>query len=289
MTATGSQHAPAISRVQLGAELRRLREARGLRLADVAGKLGVVPSTLCRIETGKSPTRTCYLNTLIRLYGIDDPDQRLHLADLAREGQRDGWWTEFTDILPVSTCHYLGLETAASTVRVFTTQVIPGLLHAPGYAAAAWQAIRPGLDPATLDRLLAVTRRRQELLNDQGFRLHAILDEMTLRRPIGTADVMTAQLDHLAAFTTAGNVTLQVLPIATAWPVITHPFASLSYPDPGTPGTAAASSAPGHVTITRPAAQARALNSTFNTLATAALSPDDSTRLIVRLARAGHR
>jgi transcriptional regulator with XRE-family HTH domain len=288
MTPTGSQHAPAISRVKLGTELRRLREARGLRLADVAGKLGVVPSTLCRIETGRAPTRTCYLNTLIGLYGIDDADQRRQLADLAREGQRDGWWTEFTDVLPISTCHYLGLESAAATVRVFTTQAIPGLLRTPGYAAAVWRASRPSTDPAQFRRLLAVTQHRQKLLNDDGFRLHAVVDEAALRRPIGTTDVLNAQLDHLAALTTNGNVTLQVLPLTTPWTVLSHPFALLAYPDPATPDTAATSNAPGQVTIARHADQVRALKTTFSTIAATALPPADSARLITQLAQAGH-
>ena len=37
---------------------RRLREARLLRLEDVAARLGVAPSTLSRIETGLAPART---------------------------------------------------------------------------------------------------------------------------------------------------------------------------------------------------------------------------------------
>jgi transcriptional regulator with XRE-family HTH domain len=160
MTTTGSQHAPAINRLKLGTQRRQLREARGLRLVDVADSLEVVASTLCRIETGRAPTRTCYLNTMLSLYKIDDPDQRQHLADLAREGQRDGWWTEFTDLLPTSTCHCLSLESSAASVRVFATQVIPGLLRTPGYATAVWQATNPSLDPAMLDRFLAVTRAR---------------------------------------------------------------------------------------------------------------------------------
>jgi transcriptional regulator with XRE-family HTH domain len=176
VTTTSTQHAPAISRVKLGTELRQLREARRLRLADVATKLGVAASTLSRIETGRAPIRACYLNTMADLYQIDDPDQRRRLTDLAREGHRDGWWTQFTDLLPTATCHYLGLESAATSIRVFTTQAIPGLLRTPGYATAAWQATRPSADPAQLNRLLAITRHRQELLNDEDFRLHAILD-----------------------------------------------------------------------------------------------------------------
>lgn len=55
------------------------------------------------------------------------------------------------------------------------------------------------------------------------------------------------------------------------------------------PGAAATSSAPGHVTIARVAGQARALTTTFGTLATVALTPGDSARLITQLARAAHR
>lgn len=45
---------PAVSRHRLGTQLRQLRQARALRLADVAAELGIAGSTLSRIETGKA-------------------------------------------------------------------------------------------------------------------------------------------------------------------------------------------------------------------------------------------
>jgi hypothetical protein len=172
-----------------------------------------------------------------------------------------------------------------ASVRVFATQVIPGLLRSPGYATAVWQAATPSLDPKLLDRFLAVTRHRQELLKDEDFNLHAVLDETALRRPISTADAMTA---HLAESTANANITLQVLPLTTPWPVLSHPFALLAYRDPAgkaAPDIAATSPAPGHVTITRHAARARTLNTAFDKLTAAALSRADSARLacLVRL------
>lgn len=53
--------ARAVGRHGLGSELRALRQARSLRLEDVAAKLEVAPSTLSRIETGKAPTKMSYL------------------------------------------------------------------------------------------------------------------------------------------------------------------------------------------------------------------------------------
>jgi len=49
---------PTMRRRRLGADLRQLREQNSLRLEEVADHLGVAPSTLSRIETGKAPTRS---------------------------------------------------------------------------------------------------------------------------------------------------------------------------------------------------------------------------------------
>jgi ribosome-binding protein aMBF1 (putative translation factor) len=89
---SGTKSGPAVLRHQLGTELRRLREASSLRLEDVATGLGLAPSTLSRIETGKAPARTSYVYTMLDIYGVHDSQQRRALIDTAREGQRKSWW-----------------------------------------------------------------------------------------------------------------------------------------------------------------------------------------------------
>jgi DNA-binding XRE family transcriptional regulator len=91
---------PTIRRRRLGTELRRLRESRSLRLQDVASSLGVAASTVSRIETGNAPTRTSYLTVMLELYGVADPADRRALIEMAREGQRKGWWAPSEDLLP---------------------------------------------------------------------------------------------------------------------------------------------------------------------------------------------
>src|SRR5271155_5642123 len=91
---------PTISRQRLGIKLRELREARSLRLEDVAAKLDIRPSTVSRIETGLAPTRVSYLSVMLDLYGIDNPEQRRMLADIAWAGQRKEWWAAYNDVLP---------------------------------------------------------------------------------------------------------------------------------------------------------------------------------------------
>ena len=104
---------PAARRRALGTTLRQLREDRAFRLEDVAAHLGVAPSTLSRIETGKAPTRASYLTLLLTLYGVDDPTDRTELAELARDGQHKGWWDDHTDLIPTAARTYYGLESAA--------------------------------------------------------------------------------------------------------------------------------------------------------------------------------
>jgi transcriptional regulator with XRE-family HTH domain len=64
---------PTVRRRRLGTELRRLREANSIKLEEVAEQLGVAPSTLSRIETGKAPTRSAYLSEMLKLYGSRTP------------------------------------------------------------------------------------------------------------------------------------------------------------------------------------------------------------------------
>jgi transcriptional regulator with XRE-family HTH domain len=186
-TADAALSGPVIRRHRLGAELRRLREARSLRIGDVTGVLGVAQSTLSRIETGLAPARTSYVSLLLSMYGVTDPDEQRRLTDLAREGQRKGWWAEHEDHLPAGAGTYLGLEDAACQIRTFAVQTVPDLLQTSGYAAAAFRASRPDLDSAQAAALAAVARRRAEAQRDGRLRSpardHRRIRAVTHRRP----------------------------------------------------------------------------------------------------------
>lgn len=274
-----------IARHRLGTILRDLRENHGMLLEDAAARLGVAPSTLSRVETGKAPTRTAYLSLLLDHYQLTDPDRRRELADLARQGQRDPWWHDATDLLPRGEGRCLGLEEAAGRVHVLATQLIPALLQEPGYTAAAIRATRPELQPRQARVLASLTARRCLLLPRDGFRLHAILDETALRRAPATASAMPDQLAHLTSLAARTNITIQVLPLATPWPVTSSPFTLLTFPDPADPETACTLSPSGDHQLTTSPGHVRALTGTFTAISRAALPPEASSLLIADLAR----
>jgi transcriptional regulator with XRE-family HTH domain len=275
---------PTIRRRRLGTDLRRLREAQSLRLEDVAAHLGVAPSTLSRIETGKAPTRTSYLTLMLDLYGVDDPDRRRLLTDLAREGQRKGWWADCDDLLAAGTGNYLGLEAEASVLRTFAVQVVPGLLQTEQYASAVIRASRPDLPAEQIARLVRLRLRRQELLKGTDkHRLHLVVDESALLRSIGSAGTMIGQLEHLRELIAQAPVTVQVLTLARVRTVLTEPFTMLSFADQGDTDIACATSIRGQLIFEEREAEVRALRSTFDALTRAAMPPSDSAAFVSRL------
>lgn len=277
---------PTIRRRRLGAELRLLREARLLKLEDVAGRLGVAASTLSRIETGKAPTRTSYLTVMLDLYGVQDPAQRRSLTELARAGQHKGWWADWDDLLPPGFGRYLGLEAEASAMRAFQAQVIHGLLHTEEYARAVITASRADLAAEQIERLVAVQLRRQELLiRDDPMQLSLVLDESALVRAMGSPAVMSRQLEHLLDASQQPAVTVQVLRLSGgSRQVLSGSFGILSFADPGDPDVVCAEGIRGRVLLAERGVDVWASSAVFEALSHAALAPAESAEFIRSLA-----
>jgi transcriptional regulator with XRE-family HTH domain len=277
---------PTVRRRRLGSDLRRLREERSLRLEEVATQLGVAPSTLSRIETGKAPTRTSYLALMLDLYDVHDPDQRRALMDLAREGQRKGWWVGSEDLLAAGTGNYLGLEAEASGMRAFQAQVVHGLMRTPAYARAVIEARQPDLRPEQVERLVEVGTRRQDVLSGTDpIRLRVVLDESVLLRVVASAEVMREQLAYLIEAGGRPTVTIQVLPLGGADRALAPmPFEILSFADPGDADVACGKGIRGQVILEQRGAEVQALARTFERLSEAALSPAESASLIGKVA-----
>jgi transcriptional regulator with XRE-family HTH domain len=279
---------PTIRRRRLGADLRRLREQRSLRLEEVAEHLGVASSTLSRIETGKAPTRTSYLALLLDLYEVADPAHRRRLTELAIQGQRKGWWMSFEELLPVGAGSYLGLEAEACALRAWSALVVPGLAQTAEYARALIVAARPDLTAEQAERLAAVQVRRQEVLRGADpIALDLLLDESVLLRSVAPPAVMRGQLEHLAEVSRAPNVTVRVLRLAgPAHQVPASSFGILSFADPGDGDVACARGIRGQVQLEQREADVRALRQDFDALARSAMPPRESAELIGALARA---
>ena len=276
---------PTVRRRRLGSELRRLREARAIKLEEVADQLGLAASTLSRIETGKAPTKTAYLTALLELYGVTDAGQRQILLDMAREGHRKGWWAVYDDVLPTGFGIYVGLEAEAAGLRVYETQVINGLLQTAAYTQAVLREVHKKDTPEQLQRLAELRLKRQEVL-DREDSAGLVADPGRKRDPpaIGGPEVMRGQLDHLVEASQWPNITLQVLPFSSgAHPALMGPFSIIEFPERGDQDVVYFDSWGGPIYLEKDR-DVRACAEAFDRLRAAALSPGDSADMASKLA-----
>jgi transcriptional regulator with XRE-family HTH domain len=276
---------PTVRRRRLGSELRRLREARSIKLEEVAEQLGLAASTLSRIETGKAPTRTAYLHAMLDMYDVSDQGQRQVLVEMAREGHRKGWWAAWERVLPTGFDVYVGLEAEASSLRAFESLVVHGLLQTEEYARSVMTTVRRKLGPGEIDALVALRMQRQDaILRADPLDLWLIIDEAVIRRTMGPPDLMRRQLLHLAEASLRPNVTLQVLPFCSGpHPSLNGPFAIIEFPDRFDPDVVYTEGVAGQAYLERER-DVRSCAEAFDLLRAAALSPADSTDLISGLA-----
>jgi DNA-binding XRE family transcriptional regulator len=276
---------PTVRRRRLGSELRRLREAHSFKLEEAADRLGLAPSTLSRIETGKAPTRTVYLTTMFDMYGVVDPGHRQALTDMARDGHRKGWWAVYDDVLPTGFDIYVGLEAEAAALRVFEDQVVHGLLQTEAYARIVMSVVRRRQTARQIERAVQLRMQRQDALTrDDPLKLWLILNEAVICRTVGGAEVMYEQMVHLLKASEWSSVTLQVLPLSSgAHPALNGPFCILEFPERTDPDVVYTEGVAGHAYLERDS-DVRACAEAFDLLRAAALSPAHSAEMISRKA-----
>jgi transcriptional regulator with XRE-family HTH domain len=274
---------PTVRRRRLGLELRRLRESTGLKLEEVAAQLGVAPSTLSRIETGKAPTKSAYLNQMLEMYGVSDHEQRQVLVDMAREGHRKGWWAAYDDVLPSGFDIYVGLEAETAAIRGYEISVVHGLLQIPDYARAVLREMFPRYGTEQIERLVDLRIERQRRLDeDPPLELWAILDEAVIRRPVGGTAVMRAQLEHLLAMAERPGLTLQILPFSCgAHAGHGGPFTILEFPNRSDAEVSYVESVAGYIYLEKDR-EVRLRSEAFDRLRAAALAPGASAAMIAQ-------
>ena len=224
---------PTVQRLVLGSQLRKLRERHGITAEQAAETIRGSHSKISRMEHGRVGFKERDVGDLLTLYGVTDNEERAALLHLAREANTPGWWHAYSDILPTWLEAYVGLEAAASILRTYEVQLVPGLLQTEDYARAL---IRQGSAVTEED----ITRRgelrvsRQEILRrPDAPQLWAVVDEGALRRPIGSPEIVRKQLQYLIEITDHPSVTLQVLPFQVgAHAAMGGPFTILRFAEP---------------------------------------------------------
>ncbi|MFF1791097.1 helix-turn-helix domain-containing protein [Kitasatospora sp. NPDC058243] len=206
----------------LGIQLRRSREARGLTQTELGEAIAYSGAYISSIERGiRAPSRRF----------VDLVDE--HLAT----GGTLGLMLDQLEhsILIEGFPEYADKEAEATTIRLFQIGVISGLLQTPEYAAAYEQApvTRGTVTQQQADERMRFLLTRQERINRPSPPyVQAVLDEWSLRRPIGGPAVMVSQLAHLEELAGLPNMTIQVAPLGLGeHRPFAHPVTLLTMPN----------------------------------------------------------
>lgn len=165
---------------------------------DAAAKYaGLKGPSISRIENGKQAILPRTVRLLCQCYDIGAPTIDM-LMRQAEESNDRAWYTMYSDTVPSWVESFLGLETEAEEVWTYEAELVPGLLQTPEYPP----------------------------------RLHTVLNEAVLMRPVGGPSVMATQLRHLIEMNKHDNITIQVLAFeAGAHVAMTGAFTMLRFPD----------------------------------------------------------
>jgi transcriptional regulator with XRE-family HTH domain len=228
---------PTVLRILLGAQLRRLREARRITLEDAGRAIRASHSKISRLETGRVGFKDRDISDLLTLYGVTDEEERDALRALARRANAPGWWHDYSDVLPSWFEAYVGLEEVATQIRAYEVQFVPGLLQTEDYAHAVTLLGHDDAPPREIERRVSLRMARQAVLEKPDPpNVWAVVDEALLRRPWGSPAVMQGQLKHLIEMAQRPNVTIQVMPFqAGGHSAAGGPFSILRFAEPDLP------------------------------------------------------
>ncbi|WP_158226827.1 helix-turn-helix domain-containing protein [Amycolatopsis vastitatis] len=200
---------PVTERRRLLAELRRLRAAAGLTQKQVSTHLEWSMSKVIRIEGGTVGISITDLKALLALYGVQDPEVVENLAGAARAAREKAWWDDHRPHVHPELIDFIAVEAAATSMAEYQNFIVPGILQVPAYIRGVGKAF--GSSEEAIERSVFMrTERRLLLTESQPLEARFILDEASLRRTIGSADVMREQLDLLVELNELPNITIQV-------------------------------------------------------------------------------
>jgi transcriptional regulator with XRE-family HTH domain len=189
------------------AELKRLRNVAGLTQEQLAEATTYSPALVAAIETSRRIPSADLAARADKALGSDGILSRLQTL------------VEQTSVLPWFR-NRVEVERTAVEIWEYESYLIPGLVQCESYARVVVSAGRPVLTSDAIERAVALSLTRQQILEpdddlpidqEQTPRLWVIIDESALNRVVGGADVMQEQREHLIEMAQRPNVTIQVL------------------------------------------------------------------------------
>ncbi|MEZ0072503.1 helix-turn-helix domain-containing protein [Planotetraspora sp. GP83] len=208
------------ARIDLGAQLRQLRENAHLSGKDLAERLGWQPSKVSRIENARqTATEDDVVVWTQAVRAGPETVDGLIAQTVGLLEQQDSWRQRHKSGLAALQEDIRDLESRTKLFRVFEPGVVIGLLQTAEYARHIFSKVRRLYETTDdIDAAIRVRMQRQEILYDPSRRFRFIMPESVLRYRLAPSDVMRGQLDRLLAVTTLPNVEFGIVPFEAPLP-----------------------------------------------------------------------
>ncbi|WP_167163195.1 helix-turn-helix transcriptional regulator [Streptomyces sp. MBT27] len=280
---------PTIRRIQLGRELKRLRESRGLTLEQAADGMPFDKTRVSKLEGGTTKLRTSgHLRSLLGRYGLTEEEDIEFLITMHTDSLSQEWWSPYRSVMPSGMQLYVGLEEDAKTMRVWQPAVVFGLFQTKEYARAQFEAAKP-VDERTTEFVewnVQLRIERQEIVTRTAkppAELFVVLDEAALRRNVGGAQIMRVQYERISELSELDHVTVQILPMSVPTYRADSNFSLLDFDEPQM--TIVEVDVPAGVSVADKDTEVWKYRRRFDALQRGALGPGETPKFLERLAK----
>lgn len=276
---------PTARQERLGVELRKMREAAGLKAREAATLIGSDSAQMSQMESGVAGVSEGRLRSLAAHYSCEDQELIEGLVAMATDRAR-GWWEEYRGKLPTPFLDIAELEHHATYRLDVEFLNVPGLLQTEDYAQGVFSYRVPELPRAeTKLRVEHRMRRRDAIEGPASMPYKAVIHEAALRIRVGDRAAARTQLTRVLELSEADHITVRVIPFdldgfGGAWSTMMYaggavPKLDTVVRDSGANGTAFVDSE----------AQLGAFRTLFRKIEAASLEPERSRDFIHRLTK----
>ncbi|NVI90962.1 helix-turn-helix transcriptional regulator [Actinomadura sp. BRA 177] len=279
---------PYVRRRQLAAEIRKLRESRGLTTDGLARIMFYNRAKISRLENAQVRPDVGEIMTMLETLEITG-SQYDRLLKLTREAAHKGWWDKYGVSMGPRQKLAADLEYNSATVRSYDQTAMPGALQCRPFidTLVSLDESQKTLDYEP-DRMAEARERRQrELLRPGGPAYEIILDETVIHRLAIPEEAMAAQLRHMIqTVSVEERITVRVLMHNARIPggfLPKAPFYLYTFADPGDQPIAIVDTVTTDLVLTKRGEVAR-YTGIYDRLREAALSTEDSIAFLTEVA-----
>lgn len=204
---------PTLARRQLGAELRKLREAAGMTHAEAGAAVELHRNTIAAIEKGKQGTKTYIVKNLCspEVYNAP-PEVMSYLTGLVVKGKQRGLYEKHEPGMKPGIRWFASAEVEYGYIMTWEHLNMPGLLQVPEYYDAQRQT-RPPQEAADEPATKRFRFKRQELVfgRDPLPRMEFVIGAGALHVMDDLPEVKQAQIARLLEVAKLPGVDIRVL------------------------------------------------------------------------------